>query len=254
MRSNSSLTPGDDGVLYGTTAGGGKRGNGTVFALTPSGSGFAESIVVSLGSHAGGSAPVGGVVRDAAGDLFGVGSSGGANSQYGTVFELQRSGSRYHQVTLVRFHARNNGGIFPKAGLAAGTNGTLFGTTYVGGGYGVGIVYELQPSGAGYQETTVYDFGQGGDGSACPLGNLISDESGALFGSTNYGGPDGGGTVFELSTDGGGYKQTVLHEFGGSGDGAHPVSQLFAGKDGALYGTTYAGGGSGLGTVFELSR
>ncbi len=251
---DSSLTAGDDGVLYGTTSGGGRFGRGSVFALTPSGSGFIESVVVSLGTHAGGSAPVGGVIRDGAGDLFGVAGSGGANSQYGTAFELQHTGKQYRQVTLVRFHSRDSGAIFPKAGLVGGANGALFGTTYVGGGYGVGVVYELQPSGSGYQETTLYTFGQGGDGSACPLGNLIIDASGALFGSTNYGGPQGGGTVFELSPKGQGYVQTVLHTFGAAGDGAHPVSELLAGKDGALYGTTYAGGASGLGTVFELSR
>jgi uncharacterized repeat protein (TIGR03803 family) len=176
-----------------------------------------------------------------------------ANHQYGTAFELQRIGNHYRQVTLVRFHGRGNGGVFPKAGLVAGINGALFGTTYVGGIYGDGIAYELQPSGTGYTERTVYDFGQGG-GPECPLANLIADASGALFGSTNYGGPAGDGTIFELTPQRDGFAQTVLHSFGSSGDGAHPVSAMLAGKDGAFYGTTYVGGESGLGTVFELSR
>ena len=97
-------------------------------------------------------------------------------------------------------------------------------------------------------ETVLYSFAGTPDG-ANPVASLVRDTAGNLYGTTQYGGPSGSGTVFKLDTTG---KETVLYSFTGTPDGANPVAGLIRGAAGNFYGTTYYGGTSGNGTVFKL--
>jgi uncharacterized repeat protein (TIGR03803 family) len=142
--------------------------------------------------------------------------------------------------------------------------GNLYGTTSAGG-LGNGVVFELVPNGTRWTETVLYKFGSQTDDGANPIDRLVFDANGNLYGTTEHGGTQNTGTVFELSpASGGGWTETILHNFGSvADDGANPIAGLTFDDSGNLYGTTFSGGSvdactySGktisCGTVFELS-
>jgi uncharacterized repeat protein (TIGR03803 family) len=265
------------GALYGTTLYGGSytsgcgAGCGMVFKLTPAGSGYAESVLYRFQDGTDGSGPTGGLIADKTGALYGTTSYGGGSSACkdaqgksigcGTVIKLTPAGSGYIESVLYRFQGGNDG-AYPYAGLIADTSGALYGTTVYGGlnsacrAPGCGIVFKLTPAGSSYTESVLYRFKGRKDGKY-PFAGLIADTSGALYGTTVYGGACSFscGTVFKLTPGGSGYTQSVLHTFHGRNDGATPFAGLIADRTGALYGTT-AGGGSGTcrcGIVFKLT-
>jgi uncharacterized repeat protein (TIGR03803 family) len=141
-------------------------------------------------------------------------------------------------------------GVYPLAGLI-NVNGTLYGTTEYGGSYGYGeyvgfgTVYSITTGGA---ESVIHSFAGGSDG-ASPVAGLV-DLDGMLYGTTSTDGAYGAGTVFSIRPTGEQYQ--VLHAFGSGSDGAEPMAGLVALK-GKLYGTTYAGGAYGYGTVFSIT-
>jgi uncharacterized repeat protein (TIGR03803 family) len=142
--------------------------------------------------------------------------------------------------------------------LSRGKSGALYGTTFGGGAWGYGTVFELIPpptAGGVWKEKALYSFtGQNGDGIG-PYSGVIIGTDGALYGATSGGGTANYGTVFELRPNGGGaWTETILHSFTGqNGDGAYPEAGLIFGASGVLYGTTYGGGTAGDGTVFRLT-
>jgi uncharacterized repeat protein (TIGR03803 family) len=162
-------------------------------------------------------------------------------------------------VTVLHFFT-GNGDAAPEGGLIADSNGNFFGTTSgtTSGGAPLGVVFELSPPGGRrreWTETVLHAFTGAGDG-GYPGAALIADSKGNLFGTTFAGGASGVGTVFELSppaTAGGAWTETVLYAFTGGSDGGQPRAGLIADSNGNLFGTTYAGGASGVGTVFALS-
>jgi uncharacterized repeat protein (TIGR03803 family) len=136
--------------------------------------------------------------------------------------------------------------------------GNLFGTTFKGGLYGSGSVYELTPNGVGgWSETTLYSFCPAApsctDGIGPSFANVVFDAQGNLYGTTNLGGAQGFGVVFELSPSAGTWTETVLYSFAGQPDAANPVNGLLIDQAGNLYGTAYNGGVVNKGSVFELS-
>jgi uncharacterized repeat protein (TIGR03803 family) len=141
----------------------------------------------------------------------------------------------------------------PYAGLIMDASDNLYGTTYLGGANGYGAVFELVNSSGTYSEKVLYSFTNSGGDGALPLAGLIMDASGNLYGTTAEGGASGYGTVFELVNSSGTYSEKVLYSFTNSGgDGAYPYAGLIMDASGNLYGTTYEGGLTGSGTVFEL--
>lgn len=148
-------------------------------------------------------------------------------------------------------------GAFPAAAVAFDSSGNLYGTTYQGGAYTYGTVFQLSPSSGGqWSETVLHSFAYGADG-AYPYDSLLVDASGNLYGTTALGG-DGQcsvtcGTVFEVSPGSGGWTENILLNFNGT-DGANPGYNLIVGRDGAFYGTTGSGGADGGGTVFRLVK
>ena len=229
--------------FYGTTYGGGARGQGVVFKLAPDGT---ERVLHSFaGGASDGAYPTNaGLALDRAGNLYGMTQFGGT-SDYGTVFKVAKD----KIFTLLHSFIGGNDGRYPAAGLIADKLGNLYGTTQGGGGnnsctYGCGTVFTLTPDGT---ETVLHAFAGGSDGSN-PLSTLLRTRNGNLFGTTNNGST---GTVFKLKPDG---TEAVLHIFGDAGDGFEPLSGVVKDHDGNLYGTTDLGGASGLGTVFVVKK
>ncbi|MGA9642105.1 MAG: choice-of-anchor tandem repeat GloVer-containing protein [Terriglobales bacterium] len=142
----------------------------------------------------------------------------------------------------------------PYSRLTSDGAGNFYGTTFNGGVFASGTVFELSPNpNGGWNETVLYSFTGGLDGSNPWFSPVIFDRKGNLYGTTYYGGPGGTGVVFQLSPAEGGWTETVLHGFAGGEDGVNPINGLAMGAAGNLYGTTYQGGQQGDGVVFELS-
>ena len=257
------------GNLYGTTAGGGIYGEGTVFELSPrEGGGWTETVLHSFGNGTDGARPYAGLIFDASGNLYGTTYYGGIHiacfGDYGgcgTVFELSpRDGGGWTETVLHSFgNPANEDGQGPYAGLVFDAAGNLYGTTSEGGIHGDGTVFELSPNGSGgWTETMLHSFGNGTDGNYSDA-TLIFDRAGNLYGTTVYGGihcaPYGCGTVFEMSPrQGSGWTETVLHSFGSGTDGQNPTAGLIFDAADNLYGTTQAGGiHAYYGTVLEMS-
>ncbi len=159
------------------------------------------------------------------------------------------------EKTLHDFGVSLNGsdGNSPQGDLISDAAGNLYGTTSVGGDYNGGTVFELMPNrSGGWTERTLHNFGNGTDGGA-PTADLIFDAAGNLYGMTYWGGDYGGGTVFELMPNAGGWTEKKLHSFGNGTDGWIPASGLVLDAAGNLYGMTDQGGDYEFGTVFQLS-
>ncbi len=141
--------------------------------------------------------------------------------------------------------------------------GNLYGTTTAGGNFGQGLIYQLTPIFDGsWAETVLHHFTGGSDGAYPDHPSLIFDSAGSLYGSAALGaqgncflfGNFPCGTIFKLTPQTGGtWGFTVLHSFTGGADGGNPEGTLLFDKIGNLYGTTYGGGTSGRGVVFELT-
>jgi uncharacterized repeat protein (TIGR03803 family) len=247
------------GNLYGATSAGGAYG-GVAFMLSRNSAGtWVETVLHNFGNtkDKDGTYPQANLILDSAGNLYGITLAGGSHNQ-GTVYKLSPAGGGKWTETIL--HSFSGGtsvntddGAEPEAGLLFDSAGNLYGTTAAGGNYGQGTAFELSPaSGGGWTEKIIWSFGNGTDG-ANPEGSLVSDSAGNLYGTTERGGVQNSGTVYELSEAGGTWTDAVLHSFGATPqDGLTPMSTLAFDASGNLYGTTQTGG-SGYGTVFELS-
>lgn len=187
------------GAIYGTTSAGG-LGYGTVFVLTPKSGGYAKTTLYSFKGGSDGAAPVGALLRDSLGNLFGATSKGGGSANPGTLFRLSRSGSGYVETVLHSFGAGGDG-VTPQSALSLDANGNLYGTTLAGGANGRGTVFQATPpatSGAAWGWKVLYRFAGGADG-AQPSGGVALDTAGNLYGVARSGGANGGGTAFRLA-------------------------------------------------------
>jgi uncharacterized repeat protein (TIGR03803 family) len=203
-------------------------------------------VVYTFQDSADGGNPFAGLTVDRAGNLYGTTSSGGIG--YGTAFELKNTAKGYKYVVLHTF-AGGSDGANPYARLMPGAGGKLYGTTVNGGVGAGGTVFELNPGKAHGTERVLYAFTQSAQGANPSAGDLTIDSNGAIYGTTQYGGAYGQGTIFKLSRAG---KEKVLYSFGAnSNDGTQPYAGLTFDRAGNIYGTTSLGG-EGYGTVFEL--
>ena len=205
-----------------------------------------------------GIAPRGDALIDSAGNIYGTASSGGVSGN-GAVYMLvppTKPKTSGVETTLYDFTGGADGSV-PNAGLVGDAAGAVYGTAVLDGVNSGGTVFRLSPPASGqtaWTQTTLWSFGAAADG-ASPMGSLVFDSAGSLYGTTDFGGSSGQGTVFRLSPPSGGFgpwTETVLWSFSGGADGANPVAGLAIDSAGALYGTTKAGGASGAGTVFRL--
>jgi uncharacterized repeat protein (TIGR03803 family) len=249
----SGLMMDASGNLYGTTVSGG-NGSGTVFEVALNG---AEKVLYKFTGRSDGSLPDAGLMRDSKGNLYGTTLAGGLKS-HGAVFELTPAGS---ETALFSFNGPD--GASPRSILIQSA-GNFYGTSSQGGGgsacaSGCGVVFELSPNGT---QTVIHVFTGGTDG-AYPVGSLVRDAAGNLYGTATNGGrlnkacPTGCGTVYKLSpSPGGTWTFTVLHKFTGEGDGYYPAGGLVMDAKGNFYGLTGGNtcwGNTCAGSVFEIT-
>ena len=232
------------GNLYGTTAGGGASGHGTVFKLDTTGK---ETVLHSFSGAGGdGASPYGGVMMDGQGNFYGTTPAGGT-SNCGTVFKLDTTGK---ETVLYSFAGTGGDGASPYGGVMMDVQGNLYGMTEGGGAFGYGTVFKLDTTG---KETVLHSFNlTGGDG-GFPMTGLVRDAKGNLYGTTNSGGRgiDGGnGVVFKLDKVG---RERVLYRFPSTGAKGIRPHGVVRDAQGNLYGTTVFHGAFGWGTVFKLA-
>jgi uncharacterized repeat protein (TIGR03803 family) len=264
------------GNLYGTTLWGGDTdcssvGCGTVYELVRgSGGSWTEKILYEFTGESDGGDPIGGLVFDTAGNLYGTtsawGDLGGCNNNgCGAVFELSpASGGTWTETTLHTFSHLVGDGNAPAASLTIDAHGNLYGTTPLGGSFpnycpeGCGTVFELaSAAGGSFHYGVIHQFGATATDGQNSAGGIILVE-GKIYGTTANGGSAGAGTVWELSGSSRGWTETILHSFLGGTDGQSPTSTMVFGQYGAIYGTTEYGGNTtacapGCGTIFRLA-
>jgi uncharacterized repeat protein (TIGR03803 family) len=256
----SDLTADGAGNLYGTASGGGANGFGVVYELSPPPAGdkmWSQAVLHDFGG-ADGAGPVSGLINDGAGNLYGTTPLGG-QSGAGVVYELRPPVIGKKTWTQTVLHAFDGAdGAVPGGTLVADGAGDLYGITAQGGANNDGVVFELSPPLAGataWTETVLHSFHAEGTAPDRPVGGVVLDSAGNLYGATEYGGAQGVGVVYELIRPQSGrtvWVAKVRHSFDTS-DGQFPMASLVADSAGNLYGTTMGGGANGYGVVFELS-
>ncbi|HEX3798730.1 MAG TPA: choice-of-anchor tandem repeat GloVer-containing protein [Verrucomicrobiae bacterium] len=265
-----NMIQGADGAFYATAFSGGDGGNGTVVKLA----GTNASVIHQFASDTGGdgSNPYAAVLFDGT-EIYGSTQSGGSVGN-GVIFKIKSNGMGY--AILHDFTGDSSDGQI-SAPMIKGTDGYLYGTLPNGGSNDFGAVFKISTNGDNY--TLLHEFSASPDGAA-PQAVLVQGPDGFLYGTTQYGGDNGDGTVFKLDTNGNNYS--VLYSFagfvppntGGGGDGGgeenlkprpagldlgtidgrNPMAAMIFGQDGLLYGTTSSGGNNlNAGTVFQIS-
>ena len=270
---------GPDGNLYGTTPDGGNNdlctelfgGCGVVFKLSPPPSicrstscPWTETVLHRFNGDDG-ALPSNEVVFDHAGNLYGTTEFGGTNNQCldgyglgcGNVFQLTPAQGPWTETVLYNFLSNGSDGTQPLSNLIFDGSGNLYGTTSAGGTTGAGTVFELTPSGGGWNESVLFgQFTLNNNTGEEPVGGVIFDPAGNLYGTTSYGSyyGDTAGTVFKMTPGSGGWAYDVLYtipsnepQIGG------PVAGLTRDAAGNLYGTTRTGGMYGAGQVFKIT-
>jgi uncharacterized repeat protein (TIGR03803 family) len=263
----SAVVAASSGNLYGTTTQGGGTGCspypgcGTIYKVTPSGT---ETVLYSFTGGTDGREPGGTAVLDSTGNLYGTASVGGDLScslgdgeGCGTVWELDTSGN----LTVLYSFTGSTDGAAPSAGVIRDSSGNLYGDTPFGGDLscdpplGCGVVFEINSSG---NFSVLHTFVGGANDGESPLGALLRDSAGNLYGTAVGGGDQscistgsgGCGVVFKIANSGG---ETILHTFTGSTtDGAQPRGALISNGKGTLYGTTQEGGTANGGVIFAV--
>jgi uncharacterized repeat protein (TIGR03803 family) len=239
----AGLMQGSDGNFYGTTHNGGANGLGVVFKIT---SGGVFTTVHTFGSQSGdGESPGGTLIQAIDGNFYGTTEGGGAYGE-GTVFKISPNGTL---TTIYSFCAQSGcpDGELPSAALVQYTDGSFYGTTYLGGTNNEGTIFRITPSGS---LTTLHSF-DGTDGFE-PLAGLVLATDGNLYATIEFGGANGNGTLFEMTPHG---SLTTLYSFCAKpscSDGDNPSAGLLQATNGNLYGTTQRGG-TGVGTAFSFS-
>jgi uncharacterized repeat protein (TIGR03803 family) len=241
------------GNLYGTTEQGTGRNCecGGMYRLSPKGE---LKVLFGYNDSTDGAHPLASLIRRS-GDFYGTavdgGSAGTCDSGCGVIFRLKPNG----KYRVVYAFTGKKDGSHPTARLITDKAGNFYGTTIFGGAFDEGVIFQLSPRG---RYRVLYSFTGGADGGE-PVGRLVKDQAGNLYGTASSGGISnkncsGCGTVFKLAGDG---TYSVLHAFAGGKDGAFPRAGLLRTRSGKVFGATEAGGGSsnctsGCGTVFKI--
>jgi uncharacterized repeat protein (TIGR03803 family) len=255
------LTIGPDGSIFGTTALGGSTcfspGCGTVFNLKPPATfcgtalcPWRETVIHSF-DGTDGSYPVAEISFDQFGDAYGSAAQGGANGA-GAIYKLTKTAQSWTASVLHDFNF--NDGQAPDSPLTLDAQGNLYGTTQFGGmgfcnpmGGACGTIFKLLPPGSDWTLSTLHTFDQQSDGEY-PVSRVIFDQAGNLYGTTQFGGANGQGVAFEITSAG---QFSVIYNFVGSAD---PNSGLTLDAAGNVYGTTLNGGAFQNGSVYKLSK
>jgi uncharacterized repeat protein (TIGR03803 family) len=234
------------GNFYGTTYYGGSGNNGTVFELSPvPGGGWSEQVIDFVCVN------YAGISMDSHGNIYGAGCN--------NLFELSPNGSGgWTQTVIHTFAGGTKDGSAPESTPIVDSAGNVYGTTTSGGAKGNGTVYKFSPVTTGkkkgtWTEKLLYSFAGGTKDGSDPFAGIVFDTAGNIYGTTESGGKDNDGTVYELvaPVGTGSYKEKILYVFTPT-DGADPSDTLIL-DSGSLYGTTMQGGSNGWGVVFEVN-
>ncbi len=243
----------------------------TAFALAigviPASQAQTFTVLHNFTGRADGANPYAGVTVGPGGGLYGTAANGG-NGNAGTVFKLKQVNSSWIFSPLYEFTGGSDGAS--PEGVGIGPNSALYGTTWKGGEYNYGTVFELRPPLTVckailcyWSESVLHTFTGAPDGAYPLVENLAFDSFGNIYGTTSGGGyyndclTGGCGTVFELTPSAGGYTESVIHDFGSGTDGFQPDAGVVLDTAGNVYGTTFYGGGEncdfpGCGMVYQL--
>ncbi len=246
------------GNLYGSSVQGGTFGGGTVFELSPSGSGWTHTVLYNFTGAADGGEPYKGVTLDAQGNLYGTavtgGTGAGCEGGCGVVFKLTHSGGTWTQSVIHNFSGGNDGSG-PGSPVSFDAHGNLYGMAPTGGAHSFGTVYQMTPvSGGGWKFNVIHAFTGGADGLGGGAGRLTFDAAGNIYGVSTSGGAKGHGDVFVILNNQGKWFLKPLYAFEDQPDGASPYGGVIFDKAGNLYGTTYYAGANDLGSVYKLSH
>jgi len=250
----NDLAQGSNGNFYGTTRNGGSNFSGTIFMISPSGSfselhTFAAKTANSSGqvTSADGATPTGALAQGNDGNFYGTTQYGGANGT-GTIFQITPAGafvSLYSFSRTVAGSASTNGAV--PNGLVLGTNSDFYGTTQQGGLDNAGTFFKFTTAGR-FTQIESFNGAAPGDNPVTPNGALVQGANGNFYGTSAFGGAQGGGAIFEITGAG---TATVLHSFPQLDAGAGAA--LTVGVDGNFYGTTGANGLNGDGTLIRMT-
>jgi uncharacterized repeat protein (TIGR03803 family) len=237
------------GNVFGVTQNGGANNWGSVFELSPNGSGWTETILHAFtGGPDDGGAPYSGLIEDGAGNLYGT-ATACASGCWGTVFELTPSEEGWVYKVLYAFKGGADGGQ-PTAGLLMDKEGNLFGAAESAGPTRGGTIFELSPSdGSWHYQVLASMSGTGG-----PVAALAMDKTGNLYGTNFFDGADSYGSVFKVKHTAKGWRYQTLHDFTGGADGGYPGGGVVLDKDGSLYGTAVIGGANSLGVIYQITQ
>jgi uncharacterized repeat protein (TIGR03803 family) len=229
-----------DGSLYGVSAGGGAMSAGTIFKLVP---GVSFELLHGFQATQDGTGAYDGLSVGSDGALYGTAPKGGADT-VGTIYKLTSSDTF---KLLMSPSTADASGFYPYGSVVQASDGALYGVMMAGGAGSAGTIYKMTTAGA---VTLAHAFDSAKHGSK-PYGRLVAASDGLLYGTTTGGGSSYAGTLF--SYDPAAKRFALLYTFGGT-NGSNPFAGLTEGSDGRLYGTAFAGGANGFGTVFAFDK
>ena len=232
-----------NGLLYGTTAGGGTSGKGTIFRIDTAGNNFVT--LKNLDGDTDGEEPRGRLVQATDTNLYGVTHTGGVHNA-GTLYRIDLAGATFQ---VLHAFGESTEGTRPAAGLIQGSDGLLYGTTeFAAGVAGSGTVFSIHLDGS--KLTTLHEFAGSPDDGEAPAAELLEASDGLIYGATEFGGAQNLGAAFVVGRDGTGFQ--VLHDFGGL-EGIRPRAPLVE-DQALLWGTAYGAGANNGGTLFRMTR
>ncbi|MGA2370496.1 MAG: choice-of-anchor tandem repeat GloVer-containing protein [Candidatus Korobacteraceae bacterium] len=251
------LTMDGAGNIYGAAYSHGASGLGTVFRLQPKNTSWIFTPLYSFPQVIDGAYPVG-VALGPDGSIYGATYFGGEqNDGCGVVFNVRPPPTRpptplspWTETVLHVFEG--NDGCDPESGVSFDQAGNLYGTTPNYGPYNAGVVFQMSRDGSSWNFQLIHAF-SGNDGTY-PLGPVVFDSDGNLYGNAAFGGPGDAGTIYLLAPSGGNWVFTRLTDFPESGDGFRVYGGVIVDHAGNVYGGTVGGGSGGGGTVFMISR
>jgi len=251
-----NLTFDSAGNIYGTTSDGGANGLGTVYELSPSNGGWTETVLYSFAGGGDGWRPWGPVTVDAAGNLYGTTYYGGSSAcgvdGCGTIYRLSPSALGWTHTVLYSFQNLDDG-MLPIAGLVFDSAGNLYGGTSLGGSGTGGTIFQLTPSGSGWNFNLLCSLVGSPPYNGGLVNNLTSDSAGNLYG-TAFWDPDGVGSLFKLVRSNG-WTCNQIYSFRNSGQygPGDPRGSVALDGNGNIYGTSIYGGRDDVGTVWEIT-
>lgn len=186
------------------------------------------------------------MIEGSDGALYGTTTGDGAHGA-GSVFKVNKDGSGF--VSLYDFSRSGDDACYPEGGVMEASNGRLYGTTIAGGPEDWGALFTLNKDGSGY--AVLHFFTPENGGAYSPASSLVEGPGGILYGTTYFGGVDDAGTLYTVNPSGTGLS--IIHEFYYDGrEGWGPYSEMTWARDGALYGSTFAGGSLDFGTLYRI--